>query len=279
MTASGGLDQLRVYVDHKRDWFGINGDLKIENSRMELAVLLDAMRRQQRFVRLDEHRWVELSGALRKHLQAVADQTFPTKNHVELSPGAVPAIRALVEAGAKVDVAPAWQQLTDRLTASTKLRPKPPASLAQTLRAYQTEGHAWLSRLAAWGAGGCLADDMGLGKTIQAIAMLLDRSKLGPALVLAPTSVTLNWVDELRRFAPTLRPVVYGEADDRAACIAKLTKKDVLIVSYGLLVRDIELLAQRRSRRSSSTKRRRSRIRRLTARRRRVRSSRTSASR
>ena len=56
-----------------------------------------------------------------------------------------------------------------------------------------------------------LADDMGLGKTIQAIALLCDRAKLGPAIVLAPTSVALNWVDELRRFAPTLRPIVYGE--------------------------------------------------------------------
>src|SRR5690606_23970463 len=55
----------------------------------------------------------------------------------------------------------------------------------------------------------------------------------------------LNWVDELRRFAPSLRPVVYGEAADRAACVANLKKHDVLIVSYGLLVRDAELLAGR----------------------------------
>src|SRR5690606_39951466 len=86
---------------------------------------------------------------------------------------------------------------------------------------------------------------MGLGKTIQAIALLVDRARLGPALVLAPTSVTLNWVDELRKFGPSLRPVVYGEASDRAACLARLTKKDVLIVSYGLLVRDAAQLAER----------------------------------
>ncbi|HEU4612693.1 MAG TPA: DEAD/DEAH box helicase, partial [Kofleriaceae bacterium] len=127
----------------------------------------------------------------------------------------------------------------------TRLRPRPPASLASTLREYQIEGHAWLSRLAAWGAGGCLADDMGLGKTIQAVAVLLDRAKLGPALVLAPTSVTLNWVDELRRFAPTLRPIVYAELPDRAGTLARLGKKDVLIVSYGLLVRDAAQLAAR----------------------------------
>jgi SNF2 family DNA or RNA helicase len=49
----------------------------------------------------------------------------------------------------------------------------------------------------------------------------------------------------LARFAPTLSPVLYAEQADRAACLSKLRKKDVVIVSYGLLVRDAELLAAR----------------------------------
>jgi superfamily II DNA or RNA helicase len=245
VSSAVGPEALRVSVERKRDWFGLDGDLKVEAGRLELAVLLDAARRQQRFVRVDENRWVELSEALRQRLLAVADQTFTTRNRLELSPGAVPAIRALAAAGAQIDTAPAWQELTDRLAASASLVPKPPAALARVLRDYQVEGHAWLSRIAAWGAGACLADDMGLGKTVQAIALLLDRAKLGPALVLAPTSVAYNWVQELERFAPTLRPVLYAEQADRAACVAKLRHKDVLIVSYGLLVRDAALLASR----------------------------------
>ncbi len=69
--------------------------------------------------------------------------------------------------------------------------------------------------------------------------------KLGPALVLAPTSVSLNWVDELRAVRAELRPVVYGELGDRAAALRALGKKDVLVVSYGLLARDAEVLAQK----------------------------------
>ena len=61
---------------------------------------------------------------------------------------------------------------------------------------------------------------MGLGKTVQAIAVLLDRARLGPALVLAPTSVAFNWVQELQRFAPSLRPVLYAEQADRVLHIA-----------------------------------------------------------
>ncbi len=243
VSSAVGPEALRVSVERKRDWFGLSGELKVEAGRLELAVLLDAARRQTRFVRLDANRWVELSEALRQRLLAVADQTFTGRNRLELSPGAVPAIRALADAGAQVATAPAWQELTDRLATSMTLVPKPPATLARVLRDYQISGHAWLTRVAAWGAGACLADDMGLGKTVQAIALLLDRAKLGPALVLAPTSVAYNWVEELERFAPTLRPVLYTDQADRAACLSKLRTKDVLIVSYGLLVRDAALLA------------------------------------
>ena len=236
---------LRVQIDRKRDWFGIDGDLKVEAGRIELALVLDAVRRQRKFVRLDAERWVELTDVLRQRLAGLADRTFEGRGEgkLELSPAAVGDVRALVDAGAKVDAVPAWELITEKLVAATKLRPRPSPALQATLRPYQIEGHAWLARLAAWGVGGVLADDMGLGKTVQAIAMLLDRAKLGPALVLAPTSVSLNWVDELRRFAPSLRPVVYGEEADRIACLATLGKKDVLIVSYGLLARDAERLA------------------------------------
>ncbi|CAN5724480.1 hypothetical protein BH11MYX3_BH11MYX3_16690 [soil metagenome] len=243
VVGSYGPAALRVIVDKDRDWFGISGDLKIESGRVELAVLLDAARRQQRFVRVDDRRWIELTELLRDRLRAIADQTFVGKKRIELSPGAVPAMVELRAAGAKIDQAAAWQVLTERLASSTRLRPRPPASLGTTLRDYQVEGHAWLSRVAAWGGGACLADDMGLGKTVQAIALLLDRAKTGPALVLAPTSVCFNWVDELAKFAPTLRPVIYGAETDRAACLAKLGKKDVLIASYGLLVRDAAQLS------------------------------------
>ncbi|WP_233262221.1 DEAD/DEAH box helicase [Vitiosangium sp. GDMCC 1.1324] len=238
ISSSPGLEELKVQIERKRDWFGVSGELKIEAGRLELAVLLDAARRQKRFVRMDANRWVELSDTLRHRLLAVADHTFVGKNRMELSPGAVPAIRALLDAGADVETPPAWQLLTERLATSLSLKPKPPASLAAVLRDYQVEGHAWLSRVAAWGAGACLADDMGLGKTVQALAILLDRARLGPALVIAPTSVAFNWIQETQRFTPSLRPVLYAEQPDRLACLAKLKKNDVLIVSYGLLVRD-----------------------------------------
>jgi hypothetical protein len=118
-----------------------------------------------------------------------------------------------------------------------------PAGLRGTLRPYQARGLAWLHALAALGLGACLADDMGLGKTIQLIAHLLSRRSVAafPSLVVCPTSVLGNWVAELERFAPELRVARYHglDRDD-----ASLRGADVVVTTYGLLVRDADALAE-----------------------------------
>ena len=70
--------------------------------------------------------------------------------------------------------------------------------------------------MAYWGAGACLADDMGLGKTVQALALILSRANEGPTLILAPTSVCMNWLEESQRFAPTLNAQQFGGGDRQA---------------------------------------------------------------
>lgn len=98
------------------------------------------------------------------------------------------------------------------------------------LREYQSIGVAFL---AARGYRGLIADAMGLGKTIQAIATLLHgHGQLLPALIVAPGSVTHNWVDEIRLFAPWLDPVVIGSA---AAELPAANDRRVWIVSWDLL--------------------------------------------
>jgi len=94
-----------------------------------------------------------------------------------------------------------------------ELKPaRAPKAFVGTLRPYQSEGLAWLEFLGRVGFGGCLADDMGLGKTIQVLALLLARKKgarrgqsRNPSLIVVPRSLVHNWIDEARRFAPSLR--------------------------------------------------------------------------
>ena len=78
-----------------------------------------------------------------------------------------------------------WREHLARIEEVRNYQPKLPEAFAADLRPYQIEGYEWLSRLAFWGVGACLADDMGLGKTLMALALLVERSELGPALVVA----------------------------------------------------------------------------------------------
>lgn len=123
-----------------------------------------------------------------------------------------------------------------------------PATLHGTLRPYQQRGLSWLASMAELGLGACLADDMGLGKTVQLIALLLHRQQAGqlkgPVLLVCPTSVVGNWERELSRFAPTLS-LVRHYGTDRARSgdtFESLPAATVVLTTYGLLRRDVELL-------------------------------------
>ena len=237
-----GPRALRVQVKNDLEFFGVLGGLSVGGERVELARLLDAARRRARWVQVEEHSYVELNEALRRHLERIADHVHIAKQGLLVGPAATEALRALESAGATLEADAAWKKLAERIEAARSLEPKLPRGLKAKLRPYQLEGFQWLCRLAAMGAGAVLADDMGLGKTVQALTLLLERSKLGPALVVAPTSVAFNWKEEAERFTPSLKLHVYADLDDRAQ---KLGPGDVLVVSYGLLVRDAKQLASR----------------------------------
>jgi len=123
-----------------------------------------------------------------------------------------------------------------------------PAPLDTVLRTYQSEGFHWLKALDRTGFGGILADDMGLGKTVQIISVLLAEKSAGltprrPSIVIAPTSLVYNWEKELARFAPELDVLmVCGTPAHRQTLLTNAAKQaDVLITTYDMLKRDIEL--------------------------------------
>lgn len=121
---------------------------------------------------------------------------------------------------------------------------EPPQGLQANLRHYQQEGLNWIHFLTEHQLGGVLADDMGLGKTIQIIAYLLKQKELGkltkPVLVISPTSVVGNWNAELNKFAPTLTTLRFDGAQ-RKAQQKQINTTDVILTSYALLQRDVEL--------------------------------------
>lgn len=88
------------------------------------------------------------------------------------------------------------------------------------MRDYQIRGLNWLIGLGLSNTNGILADEMGLGKTLQTISLLgyvkHYRGKSGPFLVIVPKSTLSNWMNEVRKWVPTLHPVcLIGSADER----------------------------------------------------------------
>ncbi len=117
---------------------------------------------------------------------------------------------------------------------------KLPDSLGKTLREYQKVGYNWLSKLSLHGFGGILADDMGLGKTLQVLSLLSERKC--KALIICPTTLLLNWQDEVTKFVPWLKSVIVtGSQVDRKELIENLNDYDIIITSYDLIRRDSAL--------------------------------------
>jgi hypothetical protein len=234
VVGSASWNKLRLRVSTERDWFGIRGSIEIDGVEITLRELLEAQRRRDRFIAVGPDDLVELSDEMRAQLASLDAIARPTKDGLAIVGAAVPALVDLVPRE-HLDAAPPFWDLLQRVDAAQASEPKVPPAFSKILRPYQAEGFRWMSRLAAWGAGGCLADEMGLGKTVQTLALLTSRKDHGPALVIAPTSVGPNWMGEAKHFAPSLRAILHRGAD---RALDNPGPGDVVVTSYDILVRD-----------------------------------------
>lgn len=124
-----------------------------------------------------------------------------------------------------------------------------PHAMDKILREYQKRGFLWLKTLKNNGFGGILADDMGLGKTLQVISLLESERLEGAegnlrSLIVTPASLVYNWNSEIEKFAPGL-PVIMitGKTEERKNLIETAGEHDILLTSYDLLKRDIDIYA------------------------------------
>jgi superfamily II DNA or RNA helicase len=246
-----GVGALHGALKRNKGWYLVTGAVRIDDvTALDLAELATLpYTKSGRFLRLPNGDFVEVERRARRVLSLLANAAEAPKRgrraELRVPEAALDTLRSLKEAGYDFEHEGSgddWLARCDRILAMDA--PVPPG-LKATLRPYQVEGFRWLWRNSQLGLGVCLADDMGLGKTLEAIALLLTRRTGGPALVVAPTSVCRNWVEELRRFAPEL--AVHEYAGKGRATWLDLFRAapapDVLIVSYALLQHDASELA------------------------------------
>lgn len=237
------LDDLKIKVATKRDWIGVTAELSVDEAAVISYRALIAARTGRRFVALGRDRFVALSEKLRRRIEMLAALGPQHAEGIKANPTLLAAADDLF-AGIDANIDSKARARIERVRALQDQAPPPLRGFRGTLRDYQRDGYAWLWRRAEGQIGACLADDMGLGKTIQALALLQSRGKRGPALVVCPTSVVINWCREAQRFTPGLTVSVLVDASDRAAAISGAGKRDVLVCSYGILSSEIKALAK-----------------------------------
>lgn len=230
---------LAIAVRKKGQWLGLEGGARLargEAFEADLAIgkLLEAARRGERFVPVGGDHYVEIERELFERLERAQLCVLERLRAPAMSSAALPFWREHIETESADPATRAWMDRADA--------PAAPIVLDETwercLRDYQRAGVRWLLERSAWAPGACLADEMGLGKTVQAIALLDARASLGPALVIAPTSVASNWMRELARFAPHLS--ASSTASLTTETPPELGPGTVLVTTYDHLLRHQE---------------------------------------
>lgn len=243
VTREVSFKHLRMRIRSRVDWFEMSGELQLDDGQvLDMKQLIELMQNSSsRFIPLGEGQFLALSQEFHrrlKDLEALADKRG---KDLRIHPLASLALGGLTDRLEQLEVDDQWKRRVQSFRDAEQVAPTVPSTLKAELRDYQVEGFRWLARLASLGMGACLADDMGLGKTIQALGVILHRAALGPTLVVAPTSVCMNWMNEAGRFAPTLNMLPFGGAN-REELVRGLGPHDVLVCSYGLLQLEAELL-------------------------------------
>ncbi len=247
VVARADASSLRLSVKSAADWFSASGALDIDEDRtLDLRELFELIDQSptSRFVPLGEGAFVSLTASFRQQLADLRSvSALSGKKRIRLHGLAALTLRDFFD-DTQLTADDDWNEQRRRFREAESFQPRIPGTLQAELRPYQEDGFRWLARLSRWGTGACLADDMGLGKTVQTLAVLLDRAPNGPALVVAPTSVVANWLDEARRFAPTLNVRAFtGPAASRAGMLTDLGPFDLVVTTYGLLHIEVEALA------------------------------------
>lgn len=245
----------------------LSGSIRMNGDRLELMLtrdgepvdeileLIEALSRKRRYFRLRNGEFLDLNdlagwqeAAAGIYEAAVRDGNDLNRNVIVLRAYRAGYLTSMLEnSGLKIELDEQVRDLSETLKNGGGEAAAPSLAPGIALRDYQKRGYDWMFALDRMHMGGILADDMGLGKTAQIIALLQTTREAGrTSLVVAPTSLTYNWLSEFRKFAPDLSvTVLTGNGAQRAGLIRHFTTHgdmDVVITSYPLIRRDISLL-------------------------------------
>jgi hypothetical protein len=235
--------KFELTVSSGQDWFDLNGTADFDGQTVAFPKLLEALRRGDASVVLDDGSLGMVPEEWLKKYGLLAQMGTVEGDAVRFSRAQAGVLDALLATRPEVTFDAQFARARDELqTFRGVAAADPPADFVGELREYQREGLGWLGFLRRFGFGGCLADDMGLGKTVQVLAHLAGLpagKKAKPSLVVVPRSLIFNWKSEAARFAPKLKVLDHtGAARDRTGATFK--NFDLVLTTYGTLRNDAE---------------------------------------
>ncbi|XP_019394527.1 PREDICTED: E1A-binding protein p400-like isoform X3 [Crocodylus porosus] len=208
-------EAITLLTDHKEMEESVSG----RKSTGEEVVLIDS------FLGIDQ-----CKGAIKKCMRDVAEFTAA----------------AAAAAAAEVLLSKGSAQI------ATAVKCCAPSRQHGTLRDYQKLGLDWLVKLYEKNLNGVLADEAGLGKTIQVAALFAhlacSEGNWGPHLVVAQNCNVLKWKNELERWCPELKVLLYfarqREFAEKRQEWMKLSNFNICITSYKQLFKSYQVFTK-----------------------------------
>ncbi len=241
---------LTFQVSSGIDWFDVHASVSFGDIEVAFKDVRRALQKRERYIKLADgslgeipDEWVERY----RHLFALGQDTSDGLRYSNTQ------VTLLDQVLSEED----WERADEQFRARSRrlrefsgIQSLPlPAGFTGELRPYQHSGYDWLHFLHEFNLGGALADDMGLGKTVQVLVFLLslrERQHSSKAdLIVLPRSLLVNWQREAARFTPSLRILEYHGAD-RERELPTLDQYDLVVTTYGIMMRDIQFLRQYR---------------------------------
>jgi len=241
---------IRINITSGIDWFELDAVVMYGDQEIKLREIHKAIRRGDRYIKLADgsigqipEQWLERY----KHLFNMAEET---QGGMRISDLQLSLVDELLEDAGQANIPDEYYEKRERLKGFKDIKSQLiPRGFTGELRPYQKAGLDWLHFLQEFGFGGILADDMGLGKTIQVLAFLQSQREISKvqnaALLVVPKSLLTNWQRESTRFTPELRFLEYmGNSRDKDT--SKFNDYDIILTTYGTMLRDIETLQKYR---------------------------------
>ncbi|MGY4691238.1 DEAD/DEAH box helicase [Salibacterium sp. K-3] len=241
-------------LDESLGWLDISFQTDDLNEE-ELYELMHGLKEKRTYHKTADGRYVPLDHELLQGVKDFLDETGTSPEDWKDGTLRLPAYRAF-QADKHFNTGGHWQKsssvdkLLHDIQTPEQFKYPFPEGIPAEARDYQINGFQWLKALSTYGFGGILADDMGLGKTLQTLSYILserrERPEAPPFLVAAPSSLVYNWKNEASTFTPELTVrLVEGSKAARRKQLYAAEEADILITSYPLLRRDIDLYEER----------------------------------